>query len=239
MNYSNKSVSIRKDNEISKDCVFVKKANFDFYSLYIETPKRLTVLSNLPVHIKEAYHYKNFKIQDPMIRNEKIGLFMINKNEDEKGFSEILENEFGIINKYARSTSIGLTKVSYVLGSKGAHANYNAENDIKIIKFTKKMILKYINEISIDLPEIKYSSLNLSEKSLDRLFVEQIIVKPNYGELSCLSLIKDGYSVKEISELTGYKQNTVNSNLKYAREKLASQKTMGAVMVAINMGWIA
>mgnify|MGYP001445887382 FL=1 len=88
--------------------------------------------------------------------------------------------------------------------------------------------------------EIKISPLVLNSRSIDeQLFKDNIIEKPNYGELCCLSLAKEGLDAKEISTLTGYKVSTVHSNLKNVRGKLGARKTIDAAIKAISLGWIS
>jgi DNA-binding CsgD family transcriptional regulator len=74
---------------------------------------------------------------------------------------------------------------------------------------------------------------------INKLFTDEQPEKPNYGELACLSLAKEGLDMLEISNLTGYTVNTVKSNLKNARIKLKSKKTIDAVITALNMRWIS
>ncbi|RSD31797.1 hypothetical protein EJA03_07165 [Vibrio pectenicida] len=133
-------------------------------------------------------------------------------------------------------------KVSFVLGSfcQEGSLYFNEVKDKAVIKFSKYMLKKYIHEISVEMEEVKLSPLIFNPETIaGQLFNDSPIEKPNYGELSCLSLAKDGIDVTEISKITGYKVSTVHSNLKNARLKLGAKKTIDAAIKAINLGWIA
>ncbi|SHO56768.1 helix-turn-helix transcriptional regulator [Vibrio quintilis] len=240
-NKSINSVSIKKDNEIQRDCFFLKQLGIDYISLYLETPLNLSVISNLPCEMKMAYRDKELFHEDPMIRNKKHGLFMMKRDIKEESFSNKIKSIFSIHNIYARSSSIGATKISYVLGCRTSdYPQYCNLSDRSIINFSKFLVKKYRHDISQDLCEIKMSPINLvGDHFINRLFSDEQIEKPNYGELACLSLAKEGLDMIEISILTEYKINTVKSNLKNARIKLHARKTIDAVMTALSMGWIS
>lgn len=240
-NKSINSTSIKKDNEIRKDGEFLQQLGMDYISIYIETSRNLSVVSNLPCDMKLIYRDENLFYEDPMIRNQKHGLFMMRRDEKERNFSEKIKSKFSVHNVYARSSIIGSTKVSYVLGCKSSHyPQFNNSLDSRIIEFSKFMIRKYRHDISQDLSEIKMSPINISgDYFIDKLFTDKQIEKPNYGELVCLSLAKEGLSMIEISNLTGYTINTVKSNLKNSRVKLQANKTIDAAMTALSMGWIS
>ena len=116
---SNSELSLKKDLTIRSDCEYLKsRINIDLFSLYIEGPKSVSILSNLPLDIKNHIG-KRISLLDPMLSNNKHGLFMIEKERSPKEikFNERLEQKFGIRNLYARASSIGSIKISYVLGN--------------------------------------------------------------------------------------------------------------------------
>ena len=117
---SNSELSLNKDLTIRSDCDHLKsRVNIDLFSLYIEGPKSVSIISNLPLDIKKSYRKENLSLLDPMLSNNKHGLFMIEKERSLKEikFNESLEKKFGIRNLYARASSIGSIKISYVLGT--------------------------------------------------------------------------------------------------------------------------
>ena len=242
---SNSELSLKKDLTIRSDCQYLKsRINIDLFSLYIEGPKSVSILSNLPLEIKKSYRNENLSRLDPMLSSNKHGLFMIEKERSPKEikFNERLEQKFGIRNLYARASSIGSIKISYVLGtySKKNYFRFDEKIDEVVTKFSKSIVKKYLGEISSEVEEIKISPLVLNSRSIDeKLFKDNIIEKPNYGELCCLSLAKEGLDAREISTLTGYKVSTVHSNLKNVRVKLGARKTIDAAIKAINLGWIS
>ncbi len=242
---SNNALSLKKDSSIKSDCNFLKsQLNIDLFSLYVESRANISVISNLPLEVKEKYRQEDLSRLDPMIYNDQQGLFMLKKNRSkkEKKFNDILEKNFGINNLYARTSTVGTVKISYVLGKlhQESGAQFNNDNDSIVINFAQDMIKKYIHDMTSDIEEIKFSPLCLNPESIkNQLFKDSPVQKPSYGELSCLSLAKDGLDALTISNITGYKLSTVHSNLKSARIKLNARKTIDAAIKAINLGWIS
>ncbi|CAM3048382.1 helix-turn-helix transcriptional regulator [Vibrio neptunius] len=242
---SNNDLSIKRDSDIKSDFEYLKRAvNIDLFSLYIETRSSVSVMSNLPYYVKESYRNEGWSDLDPMINNHHHGLFMCRetRNAKETAFNDVINDKFGINNLYARASTLGSVKISYVVGSFSQRDTFIYHNaiDDKVIGFSKEMINKYISDLSLTNDDIKFSGMVLNPMAVQKtLFSDKQIQKPNYGELACLSLAKDGLSAEEISKLTGYKLSTVHSNLKNVREKLIANKTIDAAVKAISLGWIS
>ncbi|RSD31799.1 hypothetical protein EJA03_07160 [Vibrio pectenicida] len=68
---------------MKSDCESLKeKLNIDLYSLYIESNRNVSVISNLPSDVKKIYRKENLYLIDPMLNNDKEGVFMTKNNRD-------------------------------------------------------------------------------------------------------------------------------------------------------------